>query len=88
MSDDYCNVQEEIDFDIDPEEYLDSKTLKVDGNGQPLPGSLEEGLQDGKKEEINYDWAQVTIINCVDCFIYIQSGPLTLFMLFFYIRLG
>ena len=83
MSDDYCNVQEEIDFDIDPEEYLDSKTLKVDGSGHPLPGSLEEGLQDGKKEEINYDWAQVTIINCVDCFIYIQSGPLTLFMLFF-----
>jgi len=54
----FLKKREEIDFDIDPEEYLDSKTLKVDGTGQPLPGSPEDGLQDGKKEEINYEWAQ------------------------------
>ena len=47
----FLKKKEEVDMDFDPEELMLAK-------GKQMEPSL---VGDGKKEEINYDWAQVTL---------------------------
>ena len=47
----FLKKREEIDIDFDPEDYP-----AKGGKGEP-----ESQLPFGKKEEINYEWAQVRI---------------------------
>ena len=56
----FLKKKEEIDIDFDPEEVLSINSAKG-GKGEP-----EVQLPFGKKEEINYDWAQVSRKHC--CF--------------------
>jgi len=56
----FLKKKEELDIDFDPEEIV----MK----GKGAKGEFEMSLLvDGKKEEINYDWAQVKHSFLISC---------------------
>merc|ERR1719233_2690429 len=56
----FLKKREEVDPDYDPEEFLKGDTGCGAGGA---PQDLVQLLSDGKKEEINYDWAQGMLDN-------------------------
>ena len=51
----FLKKKEEVDIELDPEELYGLK----EGAGRTARVDLATFSPDGKKEEINYDWAQV-----------------------------
>jgi hypothetical protein len=64
----FLKRKEEVDIDFDPEELMVFRSKGAGASSSSSKGGaldLDPAIfPDGKKEEINYDWAQVAIVSC------------------------